>query len=174
MIRVLKKISLQSVLVWLLIALLVGIIAYVCFRKGLINKRTLVAFPVLAFYLSFVAKITVFTRIPTPYPQYAIRLFWSYRAIANGATSIIAEVFWNVVLFIPIGILLMLILNCRYDWLVSAVIGLLISSCIELIQLVFHLGLFEFDDIVHNTLGAAIGVGLYLLVCLLVKKFRRK
>ena len=154
----------------MLIALLVGFVTYLCFRKCLIDKRTFVAFPILAFILFFVAKITLFTRIPTPYPQYAIRLFGSYRAIANGATSIIAEVFWNVVLFIPIGILLMLILNRRYKLLISITIGILISSCIEFIQLVFHLGLFGFDDLVHNSLGAVIGVGLYVLFFLFVKK----
>ena len=32
-----------------------------------------------------------------------------------------------------------------------------VSFVIEVVQLVFKLGLFEFDDIFHNTLGAVIG-----------------
>jgi glycopeptide antibiotics resistance protein len=36
-------------------------------------------------------------------------------------------------------------------------IGFLISLTIEILQLVTKRGLFEFDDIFHNTLGVAIG-----------------
>ena len=39
------------------------------------------------------------------------------------------------------------------------------SCSIEIIQLVLHRGLFEFDDIIHNTLGVFIGI----LVCLLAR-----
>ena len=39
-------------------------------------------------------------------------------------------------------------------------IGLGFSVVIELIQLVAHLGLFEFDDVIHNTIGTVIGVGV--------------
>ena len=38
--------------------------------------------------------------------------------------------------------------------------AIVLSFGIELIQLVFKLGLFEFDDIFHNVLGAMIGYGL--------------
>ena len=31
------------------------------------------------------------------------------------------------------------------------------SLSIELCQLVFHMGLFEFDDIINNTIGAILG-----------------
>ena len=44
------------------------------------------------------------------------------------------------------------------------------SASIEIIQLVFCLGYFEFDDIFNNTLGALIGYGLWTLV----SKYRRK
>jgi glycopeptide antibiotics resistance protein len=36
-----------------------------------------------------------------------------------------------------------------------------ISFSIEVIQLVFKMGLFEFDDMFHNVLGAVIGYGLW-------------
>lgn len=40
-------------------------------------------------------------------------------------------------------------------------IGMLASVLTEVTQLMFHLGLFEFDDIMNNTLGCAIGLGMY-------------
>lgn len=42
------------------------------------------------------------------------------------------------------------------------------SAClnvvVEVLQLVTSRGLCEFDDVIHNILGAAIGVGIALLV----------
>ena len=90
-------------------------------------------------------------------------LFWTYRAIANGNAKLIAQVFWNVVLFIPLGILLMSILAIKYKWIVSIGISFIFSALIEIIQLVSRRGLFEFDDIIHNMLGALIGIGVYIL-----------
>ena len=36
-------------------------------------------------------------------------------------------------------------------------IGFLLSASIEIIQLVFKIGLFEFDDMIGNTIGCLIG-----------------
>ena len=120
--------------------------------------------PVLALYLSFVAQITITSRITDVRPLYNLMLFWSYQAIAEGRTTLIMEVFWNLVLFVPIGILLMIILTVKRKWLITVVFGLLLSSCIEVVQLIFHRGLFEFDDIFHNTLGTVIGIAIYIIV----------
>jgi len=43
----------------------------------------------------------------------------------------------------------------------------LMSFLIELLQLILHLGLFEFDDVIHNVLGAFIG-------CLICRFFALK
>lgn len=120
------------------------------------------ALPLIAFYLSFVATITIVSRQPTLNAQYNYLLFWSYRAILGGEIYLIAQVFWNVVLFIPIGILLSLTLGTKNKWVIKVGIGFLLSLSIEIIQLFSHRGLFEFDDIIHNTLGTVIGIGIYL------------
>ena len=146
-----------------MLAVLAGLAAYVLYRNGKIRVLTLAAIPLLAFYLSFVATITIFARIPSHDAQYQLTLFWTYKAIAKGETHYIAEIFWNVVLFVPIGILVMLLLTGKIRRL-TAVIGMLLSVAIEVTQLIFHLGLFEFDDIVHNTLGTVIGIGMFLLI----------
>jgi glycopeptide antibiotics resistance protein len=58
----------------------------------------------------------------------------------------------------------MLILSCKHKWIVAIVCGSLLSSSIEVIQLISHRGLFEFDDIIHNTLGTVIGIGMFLFI----------
>lgn len=155
----------------MIIALLVTIIAGLLLTIGKIKLQTCISLPLLAFYISFAATITIIERRLSQNPKYNLMPFWSYRAILEGKTELISEVLWNVVLFVPIGILLMLLLTCKNRWLISVVIGVFLSSAIEIIQLIFHLGLFEFDDIFHNTLGTLIGIGIYVVLASLITKF---
>ena len=75
--------------------------------------------------------------------------FWSYADWNIYGPQIIA----NVVMFIPLGFLLGKLIGWK-GLLVAAVF----SVIIELIQLITKIGMFEFDDIIHNTIGALIGV----------------
>ena len=62
-------------------------------------------------------------------------------------------------MFIPIGVLTGL--NWKWKGLLVAA-GL--SMGIEVLQLISQRGLCEFDDVIHNTVGAAIGVGLVMMI----------
>lgn len=169
-----NNISFQSVFIWLELSLVVAIFAVVLYQKGKIKLITCITFPLLVLYLSFVTTITIVSRVPSFDARYNLLLFWSYKAIASGQSVLIAQVFWNVVLFIPIGILLMSILTCKHKGKISFVIGLLLSASIELVQLFSHRGFFEFDDIIHNTLGVVIGIALYNIVSSIVKRLTLK
>ena len=77
----------------------------------------------------------------------------------------IRDIIWNVVgnmiMFIPTGIVLPAVykkLDCI--WKVVA-IGLLISLCIEILQLPFPSRASDVDDLILNTLGVAVGYGIY-------------
>ncbi len=78
----------------------------------------------------------------------------------------VRDIIWNVVgnmiMFIPTGIILPLIykkLDCF--WKVVAV-GALISLCIEILQLPFPSRASDVDDLILNTLGVAVGYGIYV------------
>lgn len=85
-----------------------------------------------------------------------------------------AEVFSNVVVFIPFGFFLgewLASLNRTGAWrrvglVTVAAFGL--SLCVECLQLVLHVGFFELTDLVLNTLGGFVGalisVGLRKIV----------
>lgn len=63
----------------------------------------------------------------------------------------------NVLLFVPFGVLLMLG-SLRMTWLRVAAVGLVVSAGIEILQAVALPGrTANVDDVVANTLGAAIG-----------------
>lgn len=58
-------------------------------------------------------------------------------------------------LFIPFGLVLGAL---RLDNLKRVILnGLIFSFCIETIQFLFSLGIFEFDDLIHNTIGTVVG-----------------
>ncbi|MEA5015875.1 MAG: VanZ family protein [Candidatus Limiplasma sp.] len=101
-------------------------------------------------------------------------------------SSLLKEILLNILLYIPLGYLLPFTwpslagkrqralvpsgwlrrafrLLAGIPWKV-ALIGMLASVLTEVTQLVFHLGLFEFDDILNNTLGCMIGLGMYWLL----------
>lgn len=70
----------------------------------------------------------------------------------------------NIVMFLPLGILLPL-LHDRFKkavWTILA--GMLLTLSIETFQYFTGLGVFEFDDLFNNTLGAIIGYGLTMSV----------
>ncbi|UZR95491.1 VanZ family protein [Chondrinema litorale] len=69
----------------------------------------------------------------------------------------ITQVFGNVVLFIPWGLLLPLTikkLSAKF-WVIFS--GFFLSFLFEFIQFTFKLGIFDIDDIILNTLGVWIG-----------------
>ncbi len=88
--------------------------------------------------------------------------FWSYRAILDGKEQYLAENIMNVLVFMPIGFLLVTTIKDIRWWKVL-LIGLCISIGIESLQFMLMKGFSELDDVMHNTLGCMIGYGIYAL-----------
>ena len=63
----------------------------------------------------------------------------------------------NILLFVPFGYLLPLLRKRANRWWKVVLCGFALSLGIELIQLVTHLGMFDLDDLMNNTLGAFLG-----------------
>lgn len=173
---VMAKVTGEAIVLWMLLALLAWLITYVLHRRGQMKASTAIAIPILVFYIAFVLTITIIERTPGRQMQYKLELFWTVRKVINGRRELISEIFWNIVLFVPIGGLASLILPVQYKprkangslrrmwrspWIVILA-GLLLSTGIEVTQLLTYRGLFEFDDILYNTLGTAVGVVIYL------------
>lgn len=107
---------------------------------------------ILIGYLFLLLTETILIRTPGLF-RYELRPFWSW-SVRSQLPQIIA----NIVVFIPVGLL---IGNLRGRGLAIAIAY---SVFIEIAQLVSKRGLFEFDDIIHNTIGALIGIGVYGLI----------
>ena len=66
----------------------------------------------------------------------------------------------NLILFMPFGFLLYAVTDQPRTARIL-LFGFLLSLAIEMCQLLFHLGWFEVDDILHNLLGTYLGIRLY-------------
>ena len=67
----------------------------------------------------------------------------------------------NVLLFVPFGYLLPLLWKRADRWWKVVLCGFVLSLLIELTQLVTHLGMFDLDDLMNNSLGAFLGWGCF-------------
>lgn len=109
----------------------------------------------LAGYMFLVLAETVLIRKPFDGQHFQPELFWSWKVWDKQKE----QIFTNVVMFIPVGVLTGLI--WRWEGLLVAA-GF--SIAIELLQLVTTRGLMEFDDVLHNMIGAVVGVGIVMVV----------
>lgn len=151
------------------------LVLYLILRlKGIKSKYAI--YLLLTLYVLFVLGITLIGRSVTGGCLYEIKPFWSYMTKGEVLNNYIAENIFNVLLFVPIGIIGG-ILSKRGRCVVIS--GLIFSIMIELAQLVTHRGFCETDDVIHNTLGTVVGVGICMLVGYIfhpsqTKKFKTK
>ncbi len=102
-------------------------------------------------------------------PFVEIRRFWTYRK-QLGMFALFTNIFGNVLGFMPYGFVLPVITRRMRNGFFIILSGFSISLTVEVIQLITKVGCFDIDDMILNTLGAALGYGIYA-VC---DKIRRK
>ncbi|RGX96930.1 VanZ family protein [Blautia sp. OF03-15BH] len=112
----------------------------------------------LLIFLGIVFGSTVFTREPKAYREYELELFWSWKAVLRGDREMLKENLLNMLLLFPAGLLFPPLFHKKLPWWTGLAVGLFISAGIETGQLVLRRGLFEWDDMVHNSLGCMLGV----------------
>ena len=71
--------------------------------------------------------------------------------------GLLQENLLNILLLFPAGILLPGVTGRKLKWWMGLLVGIAVSSAIEISQLLLCRGLFEFDDIIHNSLGCMLG-----------------
>lgn len=134
-------------------------------------------------YIFILVYVTLLGRNVEPQRHYELSFLWEYRQAfqffgdnLNCLAPIqIQDMYWvkqirdNILLFVPLGVLYGEFMRyCqrkhrirfKLNFMLGAIfIGMMFSTLIEFIQLVFCLGWFEFDDIFNNCMGTLIGYG---------------
>jgi glycopeptide antibiotics resistance protein len=120
-------------------------------------------FGALTAYFFFFAAVTILNRRMQPQNP-KLQLFWSW-----SVPALREQIIMNIVAFIPIGILAGLLYKGK-----GILIAVAFSVLIETMQLAAGRGLFELDDIVHNSAGALIGLLLVLAWRNMMKRFAKR
>lgn len=117
-------------------------------------------------YLAVLLKITVFR---PDFGQHALfqngTILWVpfvelFRILRNSRRMFLYLFVGNLIWFMPLGFLLPILTKLRRPVIL---LGFLLSLYIEVSQYIFGTGVSEVEDLILNTLGTALGYGLYLL-----------
>lgn len=99
-------------------------------------------------------------------PFLEIKRFIRYRELLT-TESVMLNLVGNVVAFMPFGMLIRWVRNKKTSVFVAFLYSLAFTLCIEWVQLVTKLGVFDVDDIIMNTLGGVLGYIVYwILACI--------
>ena len=106
-------------------------------------------------------------------PFQEIKRFWIYRK-QLGAFAVVTNLLGNVAGFVPFGFILPLIARRVRGFFLITLSGFALSLTVEVIQLITKVGCFDVDDMILNTLGAAIGYILFAVCHLIDDEARRR
>lgn len=133
--------------------------------RGRLSDVQWLAISFLIGYAAVVLGLTNFSRVLGATKSVNLILFFAYfDAFVTGSIKAWQLILFNVIMFIPLGFLLPFA-SKKTDGLKAALlIGLAFSLLIECLQLINSTGIFELDDLFHNTLGAGVGYCAYALL----------
>lgn len=139
---------------WLIFATEAMVLWYLLGRQEIALRSAII-------YTAFVLMLTLFSREGNHQQAAAWIPLWSWvQVLFHGNHDLFFQICLNVLLFVPLGGLLRCcqwVQQQQRPLLTICLAGLVLSAAIETTQLLFHLGLFEWDDMLHNTMGCALG-----------------
>lgn len=117
-------------------------------------------------YLAAVLYITLFSRLGENNSSIRMEVLASVKqAVQTGSVQELRHLILNFAMFIPLGGLFRWMQPKRRAGLLPAFLtGMMISTLIEAIQMIYRIGQCDIDDIIGNSLGMAAG----FLICRLI------
>lgn len=160
------KLALSLPLKWIILQLIISSVLFIILVLGSrkstrASRMRAIVHWMLSSYVILILIFTVFSRTRVGYQTHETELFASYKKyILYHDEDILWESLYNIIMFIPIGLL-----SCYlHKFKRSMILGLILSSLIETVQYSFHIGTFEVDDIFNNTLGIFFGCILMMAI----------
>ena len=129
------------------------------------NKQynlTRILFAVYTLILAWILLFKMSFSIDELYKNRSINIIpFMSSVIVNGKIDT-SEIIKNIIVFIPVGIYVCML---KKDWsiLKKISVGFFISLGIEVLQFVLAIGATDITDLIGNTLGGIIGIGVFYL-----------
>ena len=145
-------------------------------KRGLLKWVCFIAYLLLLVYVLFYSAL--FDRVEHSEYRYNLTLFQEIGryyniGIRSGQWNLfVLNVIGNIAVFVPFGVSLPALFSRCKNLIVTTLLTLEFSFCVELIQLVTKVGSFDVDDLLLNTLGGVCGFLMYM-VYRFVKKLGR-
>lgn len=130
------------------------------------SRERIVAWVLLVIYIGFIIYTTLLCREPKDYREYNFQLFWSYQRFFDDVQPQGQQILLNILFFIPFGILVPFCVDGSWKrkLVFTVASACLLSGTVEFLQLLCKLGFAEFDDVFDNTMGAAMGAVVVLML----------
>ena len=155
---------------WLVIAVIALVIALAMRKLKGYSAYASTALGLTVFFGIYMLGAMVLKRIGIQIEQHPEpNLIAEYHRLFHGSAEHRAFMLFNVLVFMPFGFTLSEFLSVAKHFRPKRVLGFvaisafLISLSIETLQWIFRVGLFEFTDMVLNTLGAFLGAALAIV-----------
>lgn len=144
-----------------------GVVILIAIISWKLTKR--LTYTILFSYIALIIAQTILFRTVNEEAQYNFQLFWSYSVLNKDQMTfedkmLVRQILFNVVMFIPIGVIF-----TTEKGMKGTLFGFVVSLGIEAIQFITHRGLFELDDLFHNSVGVVIGA----LIAITLRKLIR-
>ena len=130
------------------------------------SRERIVAWVLLVLYIGFIIYTTLLCREPKDYREYNFQLFWSYQRFFDDVRPQGQQILLNILFFVPFGVLVPFCVDGSWKrkLVFTVASACFLSGTVEFLQLLCKLGFAEFDDVFDNTMGAAIGVVVVLML----------
>lgn len=119
----------------------------------------------LLIYLYFVLNITLIDRTAGT-QRHVLKPLWEMRSMLQSGNYLYwsGQIGGNLIMLFPLGFLLPILSDKFKSISLTTMAGFAFSVCIEFTQYYTGRGLFESDDIIHNTIGAFAGCVAFAIV----------
>ena len=133
-----------------------------------LRNLTEILFAVYFFILIWILLFKMSFSLEEIYGDRSINLIpLSGSVIANGKIYV-KEIINNIIVFVPLGIYTCM-LNTNWSFIKKVSVSFFVSLLIEVCQYILAIGATDVTDILGNTLGGVIGIGIFYIFSKLLK-----
>lgn len=150
------------------IIVLFALVVFYLVRHQTATKRAVISILLKTIYLTLLFAITILGRrqFQASFPN---QFFASFDVLLSGNGDIVFDILFNIVLFVPAGILFAIDNSFKKTNLII----FLLTLFIETVQAVTRRGLFELSDILANYIGGMCGYILYSFMRHCIRRGRK-